>query len=153
MKASLFAKSNLKAVLESEDRDLGCASLLLLRFLFVSIALLLFCGCSSESDDVAEIREKCRRIDSDCASNCVSRKFSTCYVDTVMFPKGPYDMVTHCYGTHVGDMCAPCNHRFSLNFGGVFREISCEEFLAGIRRKNRSCGDCLSKYGESPFEF
>ena len=124
-----------------------------MKHLIIVLALCAILGCKSESNESAILQEKCRRIDSSCSTTCLSNKFSTCYIDTVMFPKGPYDMVTHCYATHVGDMCAPCSHRFSLNFGGVFREISCEEFLAGIRKKDKECNNCLTKYGESPFEF
>ena len=128
---------------------------ILIRYLNFLLLLALFSsqlGCS-QSEDLESIRRDCQRLDQDCARNCSGKTFNTCYIDTKLFPNGPYNMATHCYATHVGDRCAPCSHRYAFNFGGVFREVQCEEFLAGIRRKDRECGGCLTKRGESPFAF
>jgi hypothetical protein len=41
---------------------------------------------------------------------------------------------------------------YSINFGGVMRQVSCEDFLATIDRKNNECGNCLKVYGDAPLQ-
>ena len=111
-------------------------------------------GCPGNSElSNEEARTLCSTANDGCMDKCTSRQFNTCYIDRELFPEGPYDMVTHCYATHVGEMCYPCTHRYSVSFGGSLRTVSCDEFVQSLHRKNRQCGDCLMKYGESPFKF
>ena len=120
----------------------------------LTLAFLILSSCSSDlADRRHEYTRRCEALADECVGNCVDEAFSTCYIDKNLFPNGPYDMVSHCYATHVGQMCVPCHHIFSLSFGGSLRKISCEDFLAGLDNKNKQCGNCLVKYGKSPFSF
>ena len=120
----------------------------------LSLLLSMICSCTSNNDAASrEYSQRCENLAKECVGNCVDRTFNTCYIDKTLFPNGTYNMTDHCYGTHVGQMCVPCTHIFALSFGGSFRKISCEEFLAGLDQKNKQCDNCLVKYGESPFSF
>lgn len=46
----------------------------------------------------------------------------------------------------VGTTCAPCSEIFALNFAGAVKDVSCEEFLQSIERRNEECNGCIQKF-------
>lgn len=120
------------------------------KLVWISLLIVFGCKPTIESGNYAS---RCKNLNNECQLGCFNTPFNTCYVDTKLFPNGPYDMVQNCYATHVGESCAPCEHKFSLSFGGALRSVTCQEFLKSLDKKNQECGNCLQKYGESIFSF
>lgn len=122
-----------------------------MRNLVVLTALLIAAGCSSGPPiDEGAIRSTCRKFESLCDPTCMEKKFRSCWVDSEMFPTAPHEVFKHCYGMHTGNLCHPCEQNFTVNFGGAMRDLSCEEFMRSLGRKNKECGGCLKKFGDGP---
>lgn len=123
---------------------------MLYRLLILLLTTVL--GCKSLSE-TGNYDYRCNALKSECLVGCFNTPFSTCYIDKKLFPQGPYDMAQNCYATHVGQSCTPCEHKFSLSFGGSLRSVTCHEFLKSLDKKNKDCNNCLRRYGESIFSF
>lgn len=121
------------------------------KLLFYLLFSFLFFGCQQSAPvNKTEIKASCDKLSKYCDPGCLVKKFRACYIDTDLFPSGPYDLYKHCHGVHVGNTCTPCEQIFSLNFGGSMRPVSCQEFFETLSRKNSSCDNCLKKFGDSP---
>lgn len=115
------------------------------------VSLILFLGCQKAPlESKAEIEARCSKLTKLCDPGCLEKKFRVCYIDSELFPEGPYNLYKHCHAVHVGNTCAPCEQIFSLNFGGSMRPVSCQEFFETLNRKNASCNNCLKKLGRDP---
>lgn len=114
------------------------------------VSALVSCSSGPSPEELRSFKLKCQSIQQLCNPRCMERRFRSCWVDSKLFPNEPTDIFQHCHATHVGSVCPPCEQKFSLNYGGVMREVACEDFLASIARKNKSCGNCLQKYGDAP---
>lgn len=121
---------------------------------FLLLFILLSCNRKNQSN-TEQYRERCQKLTAECQPTCEEKTFRTCFIDTKLFPTGPYSLIDNCHAVHVGSLCAPCEQLFSVNFGGAMRGVSCEEFFSAIDRKNKdkSCNGCLKQFGDSPFSY
>ena len=119
------------------------------------LSLAIFSCKAQHQSSGEQYHERCQTITTACEPNCLEKTFRACFIDSKLFPKGPYDIINNCHAVHVGNLRAPCQQLFSVNFGGSMRAVSCEEFFSALDRKNndKACDGCLEQIGDSPFSY